>query len=154
MKKTKRFIGILTAMFILIAAIVPETAFASTFGTTGSYAITVVTKANWTRPGGESITFGNSPVKVNYRSGWRTKTKTIYPKYRIKGASTDGTHKINKVMSGSSLKLSLKRNKTYKLTIYYDSNGTWLKYCTLRNSKMVGTPSWRVKSTRKVSNYY
>lgn len=157
MKKSfKKLTVIFSLCFLamLMAFAVPSQSHAAKNGTTGTSKITVQTKANWLIPGGESITLGNNKVTISYTSWGKQKTKKIYPTYKVKATATDGSHKISKTMSGSSLKLSLKRNKTYTVTVTYDHIGTWLDYANLRNAKMNGNPYWWVKSTYKVSNCY
>lgn len=154
MKKNMKYVcAVLLMLVMLTSTSIPV--LASTSGTTGTGTIMVVTKANWLCPGTESITLSNSKVNVSYKSWFLgTRNKSIYPTYKINVRATDNSQNYNKTMSGSSLKLNLKPNKTYRITVTYDFNRTWLTYCNLSNAKMTSNPCWRVKSSYKVSNYY
>ena len=154
LRKMIAYIGVVV-MAVMMMANTPVKVFAATNGSKDTQTITVKTKANWFVPGGESITLGNSKVTVNYCSSWtgKSKSKSIYPSYKVTVKATDGTHSYTRMMTGSSLKLSLERDKEYTITVSYDSNRTWLEYCTLKNANMSGSPYWWVKSTHKVSSY-
>lgn len=131
---------------------------AATSGEKGTSTLTVVTKANWKKPGSESVTLSNRQVVVQgYKRTLTGKkklqTKKYYPRYKITVKSTDGTHSFNKSMTSSSLKLNLKPDKRYKITVSYD--GAYAKnFHGLSNAVTTTGPKWAVKSVYKVSDYY
>lgn len=131
---------------------------ATTSSGTQSRTITVKTKANYWLPGSESITIGQSKgtcVKKTYNffTGKMTqKSSNQYGEWDITVKATDGSHSFKKTLTGSSIKLKLKPNKTYKITITWDSQAALFK--TLDKGDYTKYPTWRVKSTWKVSNYY
>lgn len=161
MTKTKRFftsaISFALIFCTLFAMSIPAFAATSSSGTQ-SRTITVTTKANYWLPGSESITIGQSKgtcVKETYNifSGKTTrKSSSQYGEWDITVRATDGSHTFNKSLTGSSIKLNLKPNKTYKITITWDSQAAFFK--TLDKGNYTSYPTWRVKSTRKVSSYY
>lgn len=120
--------------------------------------ITVVTKANYWLPGSESITLSQSKgvcTKETYNFFKRktsVKTSKQYGEWDISVKSTDGKHSFKKSLTGGSVKLNLKPNKTYKITVTWDSQAELFK--TLNKGNYTTLPTWRVKSTWKVSNYY
>lgn len=161
MTKTKRiFTSVIAFALIfctLFAMSIPASAATRSSGTQ-SRTITVTTKANYWLPGSESITIGQSKgtcVKETYNvfSG-KTKRKSSneYGEWDITVRATDGSHTFTKSLRGSSIKLNLKPNKTYKITVTWDSQAAIIK--TLDKGNYTSYPTWRVKSTWKVSNYY
>jgi hypothetical protein len=72
----------------------------------------------------------------------------------IVAKSTDGTDTVKKTLTGSSVKINLKPNKTYNITVSYDGTKDTLTLLKYRNSKWTTYPSWQLKSTRKVSSYW
>ena len=141
------------AMALICAALIcmnPLQTMAATSGYgTGGGTIHVETKADWRYPGSESITLQNHKVKFTYSSwsffkGWQSKTRTGYPVWEVSFRSTDGSHRGYKEMKGGSLKLNLKRNKYYIITISYGSFN-WTK------GTPAYSPHWNVKSTHKAS---
>ena len=161
MTKTKRIFTAVIAFTLifctLFAMIIPTSAATCSSGTQ-SRTITVTTKANYWLPGSESITIGQSKgtcVKEAYNifSGKTTrKSSRQYGEWDITVRATDGSHTFSKSLRGSSIKLNLKPNKTYKITITWDSQAAIFK--TLDKGNYTSYPTWRVKSTWKVSNYY
>ena len=144
---------------ISIVSIFSTTAFAATSSSgTRTQTITVNTKANWWYPGSESITLkqtkGTRTEKnYNFLTGkTKTKTKKCYGTWKVVAKSTDGKHTLNKKLNGGSLKLSLKANKTYKITVTWDSQAD--TFGTLDHGSFTQLPTWRVSGTHKVSSYY
>lgn len=155
MTATKKISSIIMIFILTFCALFsfPTTASAATssYGTR-TCTLTVTTKANWLKPGGESITLKQTKGTYQKRNVWgKLKNAERYGTWRIKGSSTDGTHKIDKTLSGSSVKISLKRNKTYRLTITWDSTSADLGTNFRGYTKF---PTWRVSKTNKVSSYY
>lgn len=152
MKKT------FTLIFACIIFVVPIGVEAAISGGQGTSTLTVVTKANWKKPGSESITLSNRQVVVQgYKRTLTGKkklqTKKYYPRYKITVNSTDGTHSFTKYMTSSSLKLNLKPDKRYRITVSYD--GAYAKnFHGLSNAVTITAPQWALKSVYKVSDYY
>ena len=161
MKMTKRILALmLVAVSILSCMILPASA-ATTSSGTSTRTITVVTKANWSYPGGESITLSQSKGTFSYsETNWygretgKTKTKNEYGTWKITVSATDGSHSYSKTWKDGSIKLSLKANKTYKITLSYDGMQDVFRGLDYRNFRWTRYPSWRVKSTWKISSYY
>lgn len=161
MTKTKRiFTGILALAMVfctLLTMSIPASAATYSNGTS-TRTITVVTKANYWMPGSESITLSQSKgtcVEKNYNvfSGkTTTKTSNQYGEWDIVAKATDGSHTIKKSLTGSSIKLNLKPNKTYKITVTWDSQAAIFK--ALDKGSYSIYPTWQVKSTYKVSSCY
>ncbi len=153
------------AMFLAIVTILSCVVLPASAATSGdcntTYTLTVVTKANWWYPGGESITLSQSKGKFEYsKTNWfgmetgKTATRTAYGTWRISGRATDGSHAFSKTLSGGSVKLKLKANKTYQITIRYDGTMDIFKALDYRNFNWITHPSWCVSGTWKVSSYY
>ena len=161
MTKTKRIFTSVIAFALIFCTLfamrTPASAATCSSGTQ-SRTITVTTKANYWFPGSESITISQikgTCVKETYNifSGKTTrKSSSQYGEWDITVRATDGSHTFSKSLTGSSIKLNLKPNKTYKITITWDSQAAIFK--TLDKGNYTSYPTWRVKSTWKVSNYY
>ena len=161
MTKTKRIFTSVIAFALIFCTLFSMSipAFAATCSSgTQTRTITVTTKANYWIPGSESITIGQSKgtcVKETYNffTGRTTrKSSTQYGEWDITVRATDGSHTFSKTLTGSSIKLNLKPNKTYKITLTWDSQAVMIK--TVGKGNFTSYPTWRVKSTWKVSNYY
>ena len=148
---------ILTLMSVFAVFAVPASA-AMTSSGTQARTITVTTKANWLVPGSESITLSQNKgtcVEENYNffTGQTTrKTSKQYGEWDITVRATDGSHTYSKTLTGGSIKLNLKPNKTYKITVSWDSQAAIFK--ALDKGNYSSYPTWKVKSTWKVSSYY
>lgn len=161
MIKTKRISTAILALAIIFCTLfamgIPASAATCSSGTQ-SRTITVTTKANYWIPGSESVTLSQSKgtcVKRNYNiltGKTKTKTSKQYGEWDIDVTAIDGSHSFKKSLTGSSIKLNLKPNKTYKITVRWDSQAAIFK--TLDKGNYTAYPTWRVKSTWKVSNYY
>ena len=131
--------------FVVTPAPVSASAATSSYDTE-KRVITVVTKANWWIPGSESITLKQTKGEAK-KVFWKKDTKKRYGVWKVKVSSTDGKHNAKYTLSGASKKINLKPNKTYKITVEWDSisnlNNVFVKY-----------PTWRVGSTWKVSKCY
>lgn len=153
------------AMLLLIVTVFSCTVLPASAATSGNcnatYTLTVVTKGSWWYPGGESITLSQSKGTFSYaKTNWlgqetgKTGTGTAYGTWRISVRATDGSHSFSRNLTGSSVKLNLKPNKTYKVTISYDGSADTFKALSYRRFRWTRHPSWRVSSTWKVSSYY
>lgn len=161
MTKKSISIKILSVFFVIVSVI-------SMFSTVASAAtcssgkstrtITVVTKANWLIPGSESITLSQTKgvrTEKNYNpftGKTTTKTRKCYGDWKIVATATDGSHTVKKTLSDGSLKIALKANKTYKITVTWDSTADTID--SVDKGSFTTLPTWKVKSTYKVSNYY
>ena len=162
MTKTKKiFTSVLACIMMFCTLLVtPLTASAATssYGTTQTRTITVQTKGNWWIPGSESITLKQTKgtcekTTTNWITGKKTtKVSKEYGTWNIVAQATDGSHTVRKTLSGSSVKIPLKPDKTYKITVTWNSMiGMGIEVAKGDFTKL---PTWKVSSTYKVSNYY
>lgn len=159
MKKT---ISILLAIAICISCIAMMTLSASAATSssgTSTRTITVSTKAAYYYPGSSSITLSQTKGVVTYdKTRWGqvvgTGTAKYYGTWNISVRATDGSDSFSKTLSGSSVKINLKPNKTYKITVTYNWYVDTIIMIDHVNSRWTQYPSWRVSGTWKVSNYY
>jgi hypothetical protein len=156
----KIFALFLVVISLLSCMILPASAATYSSGTS-TRTITVTTKANWAVPGSESITLSQSKGKFTYsKTDWlgrttgKTGSKSEYGTWKISVSATDGSHSFSKTWKDGSIKLDLKPNKTYRITISYDGIQDTFRALDYRNFRWSSYPSWRVKSTWKVSSYY
>lgn len=157
MTRSKPLSRVMAIMMIVISVFTmfSSTATAATSSSgTSTRTITVVTKANWWKPGSESITLSQTKGVRSEKNVWtgKTKTKKCYGTWKIVATSTDGKHTIKKTWDDGSIKLNLKANKTYRITVTWDSQADI--FDTLDHGSFTTMPTWRVKSVYKVSNYY
>ncbi len=157
-KKTLALILVIITIFSCMA--LPASAATSSSGTS-TRTITVETKANWLYPGSESITLTQSKGTFTYaettwfgRETGKTKTKNEYATWNISVEASDGTHSYSKTWQGRSIKLSLKPNKTYTITISYDAYQDIFRGLEYRKFRWTKYPAWWVSSSWKVSSYY
>ena len=157
----KKILSLFLVVITLFSCMVLPANAATSGNQSTSYTLTVMTKATWWYPGGESITISQSKGTFEYsKTNWlgqatgKTATKNAYGTWRITVRATDGSHSFSKTLSGGSVKLNLKANKTYTITIRYDSTMDTFYALDYRNFHWIKHPSWRVSSTWKVSNYY
>lgn len=160
MTATKRiFTASISCILILVtffSLMIPASAATKSRGI-ATQTITVVTKANWLIPGSESITL--SQTKGTYmkkKYNWRgvctgADPKKAYGEWDIVVRATDGSDTQYKNWNDSSIKLNLKPNKTYKITVSWDTTANNIKYSFNSFSTY---PTWKVKSTYKVSSCY
>ena len=161
MHTVKRMFALVMVGVAILGCMTLQASAATSSSGTKTQTITVVTKANWSYPGSESITLAQSKGTFSYaetgkwgRETGKTKTKKDYGSWDIKVSATDGSHSFNKRLNGSSIKLNLKPNKTYKITVsenWISSTFFGMKY---RNARWTSYPRWNVKSTWKVSSCY
>ncbi len=161
MTKAKRLIASILTFALIFCTVfctcVPASAATCSSGTQ-TRTITVKTKANYWIPGSESVTLSQAKgvcTKYTYNPfNGRTSTKTSnqYGKWNVVAKATDGSHTLKKTLSGSSVKLNLKPNKTYKITVSWDHQAEIFK--ELDKGNYTRFPTWKVKSTWKVSSYF
>lgn len=149
----------LLAIFLVFATLIscmclPASAATCSWGTR-TQTITVHTKGCWWYPGSESITISQSKGCFSY-TNWQGQnaTKKAYGGWNISYYATDGSHSGTKYLSGSSVKINLKPDKTYTITISYDFNNDTFEAVSHKNFRWQTYPSWQVSSTWKVSSYY
>ncbi len=152
----KKIIALFLAILSVVSIAIVSASAATSSSGKSTRTITVSTKANWLKPGSESITLGQTKgvctgTKYNYKLQAKKVTSNQYGIWDVVAKSTDGSHTVKGTLKGSSLKINLKPNKTYKITVSWSSNNTFTE---LDKGTFTTLPSWRVKSTNKVSNYY
>ena len=122
--------------------------------------ITVSTYASYWYPGSSSITLKQTKGTLAYSKTdiWgrhvETRTTKEYGCWDVSVRATDGSHSYTKQFNGSSVKLTLKPNKTYKINVSYDSAQEIFLMVKRVNSRWSTLPTWHVSSSWKVSNYY
>lgn len=157
MNKAKRISCFVLAVFMLvstmIAMIVPSSAATRSNGKK-SVTITVTTKANWWIPGSESITLSQTKGTCQYTNFLTGKVKSskVYAEWDITVKATDGGHSYSTSLTGGSVKLKLKPNKTYVITVTWDEQATFFK--TAGKGNFTTLPTWKVSSTYKCSSCY
>ncbi len=153
MTATKRTVSIILTLAMvlstLLAMIIPTSAATKSNGTK-TQTITVTTKANWLYPGSESITLSQAKGTLSQKKLFSKNAYQSYGCWDVSVVATDGSHSYTKNFDGSSIKLDLKRNKTYKITVSWDDQATFFK--TVGKGSFVSCPTWKVKSTHKVSS--
>ena len=132
---------------LLSLTIVPVSAATSSDGTS-TQTIAVTTESNWWSPGRESITLSQ---EKGVRTNWRGKEKERYGKWKVKYVNVDDANDKGSVtLSGSSVKVKLGRDKTYTITVEWDT------MADLADASYYGpfttNPTWSVSSTCKVSS--
>lgn len=157
MTKTKRFFSSLMAVAMifttLLTTAVPSAAATKSNGIK-TQTITVTTSNSIFSP---SITLkqtkGTCTEKTYniFKKKTVTKTSQQYGEWDISVKATDGSHSYTKTLTGSSIKLSLKANKTYKITITWDSTAAIFK--ELDKGSYTTYPTWSVKSTSRIKSY-
>lgn len=161
MTATKRVTSLALAFILLLSAFfttgTPASAATSSSGTS-TRVITVSTKANYWIPGSSSITLSQTKgtcQKKTYNiftGKTNVKNSKVYGEWDIVAKATDGSHTVKKSLTGSSVKISLKPNKTYKVTVTWDHGANTITQISKGN--FISYPTWKVKSVYKVSNYY
>lgn len=111
---------LLTTIFSLFS--VPVSAAKSSCGT-ATQVITVTTRENWWIPGAESITLKQTKgLCEKTTTNWLTRKKNlkqskVYATWTVSVKATDGSDNQTKTLNGASLKIKLKPNKTYTITV-------------------------------------
>lgn len=169
MNNTKSFTKRIMAILFVILTIVSTLSFstltaqAATSGSKNTRTITVNTKTNYWYPGASSITLKQEKITITWKSlnGKKTKkTSGYYGRYNISIYNvTDNKWEKSKCWNGKqSIKIELKGNKKYNITVSYDANGTWLNVSKAQpigyGSNNGYSPNWWVSGSHKVTNYY
>ena len=158
-----KFSALILVLCTLFTAVSVNASAATCSSGTSTRTITVETKANWWIPGSESITLSQTKgirtgtsggfLGLGYLTGkTKTKTTSCYGTWTVSYRSSDNSDKGSKKLSGSSLKIKLKPNKTYTITVSWDGYADTVDSIAYGNFTTL--PTWKVKSTYKVSNYY
>lgn len=159
----KKIISILLAIAICVSCVAMMTISASAAtcsSGTSTQTITVNTKSAYYYPGSSSITLSQTKGVVTYdKVNWKGQvtgngTAKYYGTWNISVKATDGSDSFSKTLSGSSVKINLKPNKTYKITVTYNWYVDTIIMIDHVNSRWTKYPSWKVSSTWKVSSYY
>ena len=157
MKKStvfKRFCAFVLVV-LSVCTIFTTSAFAATSSSgTKTRTITVSTKANWWKPGSESITLSQTKGVRSEKNPFtgKVKNRNCYGEWDIVAKSTDGKHTVKATLKDGSEKIKLKPNKTYKITVTWDSMEDM--FDSIDKGSFTRLPTWRVKSTYKVSSCY
>ena len=155
MVKAKKFFAIFLVLVTLFSCMVLPASAATSSSGTSTRTITVVTRASWWYPGSESISLSQSKGTFTYTK-WNGKTasKSEYGTWNITVSATDGSHYYKKTWNDGSIKLNLKPNKTYRISITYNGYVDTIRSIDYLNFRWTKYPSWRVSSTWKLSSYY
>jgi hypothetical protein len=169
MKKSIKSIVSLTLVLVTVISclIIPASAASNSLkitpssnGTTKTQTFQVTTKANYWLPGSSSVTLSQSKGTISYSKTnfWGKITgsakTTSYGTWNIVAKSTDGKDTVNKTLTGSSVTINLKPNKTYNVTVSYNGAVDTVILMKHTNSQWTTYPSWQLKSTWKVSSYW
>lgn len=121
MTTTKRIVSVFLCVLTLFTVLSSIMLQASAYSDTDYY--TVTTKANYWYPGSESITVSQSK-EVYYSNKAHTKTKqrnALVCTVTCTPISGSGKKTITQSFSGSSKKIKLDKNTTYRVKITYKS---------------------------------
>lgn len=156
MKVIKKFISLLMVSVICLSTLFCINTFAATFGGENTKTIHVETKADWSKPGSESITLAQNKATYTYQKfsfgkGWVSKKGSIYPTYNITIYNITKNKVNEKTWKSSSIKLNLDRDCNYSITVAYDDTSTWLR-SNCKSGNYNSGPYWYVKKTHKVSS--
>ena len=144
--KVKKIISVLLVV-VLLFTIFAIPAAAAKSGSNKSTNIYVTTKANWLKPGGESITL---TPKAGVMSN---NTKFTDCSWSIKVYKYgSGKTKYYTLKGNKSLKISLDRNSNYQITV--TPTASYKAICEIKKTggRIKTYPSWYVSSTHKVSS--
>lgn len=137
----------LMVVCLLSLMVAPASAATESSGTS-TQTITVTTQSNWSKPGHESITLSqNKGIRTDI-FGWN---HYRYGTWKISYVNVnDESDCGNATLSGGSVKINLGRDQTYTITVEWDWQAELF-------GSTVGSfstyPTWKVKSTCKVSSY-
>jgi len=157
MKKTGKILSAIIALAIIVCtlfALAAPAAAATRSNGKKSVTITVRTKSNYLLPGSESVTLGQKKGTccwTNVFTGKKHESKQ-YASWNVSVQATDGSHSYTAELDGGSVKLKLKPNKTYRITVTWDSSET--NHRIFDKGRFTSLPTWYVKSTWKVSSCY
>ena len=121
MATTKKILSVFLCVLTIFTVLSTTMLQASAYSDTDYY--TVTTKANYWFPGSESITVSQSK-EVYYSNKAHTKTKkrnALVCTVTCTPISGSGKKTIKKSFSGSSKKIELEKNTTYRVKITYNS---------------------------------
>lgn len=144
------------SMILLIGAICcfSVNVFAATSGKMNKTTITVTTNSKWSLLS-PYIKLQQNKAEYTYTKFGKTKTGSMYGVFNVTIKDCNTGKVTTKKFDGKTLKISLKRNTTYKITVAYDSTKMQIKtYCKMTNFKWKTTPNWWVSKAVRVSNYY
>lgn len=144
--KIKKILAVLLVLS-MVFAIFAIPASAAKSGSNKTANIYVSTKANWLKPGKESITL--TPKAGVDSSGCKFSNCSWNVKVYKYGT---GTTKYYTLKGNSSLKINLDRNASYKITV--SPTAAYKAICEIEatSGKLRSYPSWYVSSTHKVSS--
>lgn len=158
----KRILSMFLAVLMASALFVFPASAATESNGKNTCTILVTTKSNYWYPGSSSITLKQTKGEVSYSKmalkNWKyqevgTGTAKYYGTWNITYKSLDGSDSGSKTLSGSSVTISLKPNKTYKITVSYNSTVDMTLLLKKPNSKWTTLPSWKVSGSWKLASY-
>lgn len=159
-RKINQIIGLIMMMVMILG--LSTTAMAAT-GASQSYSVdkpawnntytfTVTTKADWSKLGSESITFGQTRGERKVPTGppWAIKYKYVkdYTRLDITATPTNGGKTKTAKLTGSSTKLNLDANKTYTVTVSWMDDGA-VTLDELNRGVWTTNPTWKISATNK-----
>lgn len=145
----KSLLGLCLAAAVVGTTLMPAVVDAATGGGRGTSIMTVVTKADWSKPGQESVTLASNQLGATGKGVARGVFR-VYLDNRFYGTLGNTTGTL-----GGSLKVNLGRNKTHKIKVVFDEAATKNIYKQITGKNFGNrTPNWYVLQTHKVSNYY
>lgn len=105
---------------------------------------------------GQKITLKQSGKGVAWGQTLSAKRKkyNAYATYKVKYTDMTTGKTVYKTWYTKTCSLYLKANRTYKVTVYYDSVGQLTRYRSLFNGGFFGwekMPSWSVTKTRNIT---
>ena len=157
---TKKMLVMFLALISLFSCLVFPASAATVSADNTTQTITVATKSSWLYPGSESITLSQTKGTFSFaETNWfghetgKTKNRNEYGTWNISVSATDGSHNYTKVWENDTIRLNLKPNKTYKITVTYDGMQDIVRGIEYQNFHWSRYPSWSVKSTARVSGY-
>lgn len=157
-RKTVSLLMIIVSLMSIFAIFAVPASAATTSSGTQTRTIIVTTKGNWFIPGSESVTLKQTKgtcekTTTNWFTGKKsTKVSQEYGTWNILAKAIDGSHTVKRTLSGSSVKIPLKPDKTYQITVTWNSLiGMGIEAA---KGDFTRLPSWKVSSTWKVSSYY
>lgn len=144
--KFKRIVAVLLVL-VTVFAIFAIPVSAAKSGSNKTANIYVTTKANWLKPGKESITL---TPKAGVDAGGCKFTNCSWSVKVYKYGT--GTTKYYTLKGSSSLKINLDRNANYQITVTPTASYRAICEIEATSGKLRSYPSWYVSSTCKVSS--
>lgn len=157
MRKMRKIFVAVVALAIVACtffALAAPAAAATRSNGTKSVTLTVKTKANYLLPGSESVTLSQKKGNTCWTNVITGKKNTgkLYGSWNITVRATDGSHTYTEDWNDGSITLKLKPNKTYKITVTWDTSDNNYRLFLNGKGSFTSYPTWNVKSTWKVTH--